>query len=75
MVDTAVAVRDLNVVQFTTVPHPVVVGQAFVCLVAIVEVVAVDVLYVSDLEHLRLRVPFVFIIPAGTRCKIGVSGF
>ena len=70
MVDAAVAVGYLNVVELPPVPHPVVVGQAFVCLIAVVEIVTVDVLHIADLEHLCIVGPFAVIIPSGARCKI-----
>jgi hypothetical protein len=59
----AVAVWYLNVVKFSPVPHPVVGGEAFVGLVAVVEIVAVYVLSKSDLEHGRNVGPF--ILPKG----------
>ena len=56
---TAFAVRDLNVVELPSIPHPVVVGQALICLVAVVEIVVIDVLHIADLGHLRNVGPFI----------------
>jgi len=49
----AVAVWDFNVVEFSPVPHPVIGREAFVGLVAVVEIVAVNVLHIADLGHVR----------------------